>query len=540
MNKITIRSRLLTLAILPLLILIAVITMALMNSGRVNENLHNLFIDRMKPIDQLKVVSDSYAVSMVDTVHKYRAGLFDLDRLQKEFSQARQTADSAWNNYTSTSLTDKERELITRANQDRAKVSRLVEQLLQDAETGKLRDVEPGAFNKLLYSTFDPLQTELSDLINIQLDEGASLFADSTAQFESARISFLIIGAIALILVLMAALLISISILRPLSNLRDVITSVQETCDLRLRANVSGSDEVSHTAIAFNMLVEHQQALIIHLVSTSVQLASASEDMSVISAQINDNTTRQGDQTHMVATAVHEMSMAVQEVAKNALSASRGASLANQQAAQGSRLVQTSINFIQEVSESVVRAGDVINSLHSKSEEIGEVLGVIQSIAAKTNLLALNAAIEAARAGEAGRGFAVVADEVRALASSTQDATESIRAMVQSLQDGARSAVTAVHDSREQVDFCVRQSNEAGAALNEITKSVEIISAGNEQISTATEEQTSVANEISENIARLNSSISEILLGAQRGMDASQGLSCMAGDLQLQTQRFKT
>ncbi|MDO9345448.1 MAG: methyl-accepting chemotaxis protein [Pseudomonas sp.] len=169
--------------------------------------------------------------------------------------------------------------------------------------------------------------------------------------------------------------------------------------------------------------------------------------------------------------------MAVQEIAKNSLAASRGASLANQQAAQGSRLVQTSINFIQEVSEPVVRAGKVINSLHSKSEEIGEVLGVIQSIAAKTNLLASNATIEAARAGEAGRGFAVVADEVRALASSTQDATESIHAMVQSLQDGARSAVTNVHDSREQVDFCVKQFDEAGAALNEITKSVEIISA---------------------------------------------------------------
>ncbi|MDO9345450.1 MAG: MCP four helix bundle domain-containing protein [Pseudomonas sp.] len=172
-----------TLAVLPLLILMAVIALALINSGRVNNNLQNLFVDRMKPIDQLKDVSDSYAVSMVDTVHKYRAGLFELERLQKEFSQARQTADSAWNNYTSTSLTGKERELITRAGQDRVKVSRLVGQLLQDAEAGKLRDVKSGAFNKLVYCTFDPLQTEISDLINIQLDEGASLFADSTAQF---------------------------------------------------------------------------------------------------------------------------------------------------------------------------------------------------------------------------------------------------------------------------------------------------------------------------------------------------------------------
>ncbi|GAB7531449.1 methyl-accepting chemotaxis protein [Pseudomonas sp. 3A(2025)] len=538
LTKTTIRTRLLTLAILPLLVLLAVIAMAVFNASRLNNNLDHLFTDRMKPVSQLKTVSDSYAVIMVDTLHKYRAGLFDAARLHKEFDAARQKGSQAWKEYTATRLTEEEKRRVSELDQALSQVNTLVGQLLQEADAGQLRTAEASAFNQRLYGTFDPLQSQLSGLIELQLHEGANLYAASTEHYESMRATFLLIGAAALILVMLAAIVIILSILRPLSQLRSVITRVQETSNLTLRAEVLGNDEVSETARAFNALVEHQQTLILHLVQTASQLAVASEEMNAISTQVSSTATQQGDQTHMVATAVHEMSMAVQEVANNALAAAGSASDANQQARQGSGLVHASVRSIQDVSVSVGKAGEVIDSLHSQSAEISKVLGVIQSIAAKTNLLALNAAIEAARAGEAGRGFAVVADEVRALASSTQEATESIRVMIDSLQSGARGAVEAVQQSREQVNACVQQANEAGDALNYITRAVETIAAGNEQISTATEEQTSVANEISQNITRLNSSISEVVNGAQQSLSASQELAIMASRLKDQTQRF--
>ncbi len=534
----TIRARLLALAILPLLVLLVVIAIALLNTSRINSNLHGLFTDRMNPISQLKTVSDSYAVSMVDTLHKYRAGMFDSAQLHKEFDAAREKVSKAWKDYTATRLTGEEKLRVADLEKASGRVSILVDQLLQEADAGQLRNADASSFNQRLYGTFDPLQSQLSALIELQLIEGASLYTASTEQYESMRITFLLIGAVSLILVLLTAIFIGLSILRPLSQLRSVITKVQEDSNLTLRVEVQGADEVSETASAFNKLVEHQQTLIIHLSQTASQLAVASEEMNAISTQVSNASTLQGDQTHMVATAVHEMSMAVQEVANNALAAAGSASDANQQARQGSDLVHASVRSIQDVSLSVGKAGEVINSLHSQSEAISEVIGVIQSIAAKTNLLALNAAIEAARAGEAGRGFAVVADEVRGLASSTQDATKSIKAMIESLQDGARSAVNAIYQSREQVSICVKQANDAGQALNYITHAVEIIATGNEQISTATEEQTSVANEISENITHLNTSISEVVNGAHQSMIASQELAVMASRLKDQTQRF--
>ncbi|MFG0586051.1 methyl-accepting chemotaxis protein [Pseudomonas sp. THAF187a] len=260
--------------------------------------------------------------------------------------------------------------------------------------------------------------------------------------------------------------------------------------------------------------------------------------MSAISAQASQAATSQGDQTNMVATAVHEMSVAVQEVAQNAQNMAGAAADANREARQGRDLVQANLNAIRGLSSSVDEAGKVIDSLHNQSDEISKVLGVIQSIAEQTNLLALNAAIEAARAGEAGRGFAVVADEVRALASNTQQATESIRSMIDGLQSGARSAVSAMQQSREQAQNSVSHAREADEVLNHIALAIEGIADGNVQISAATEEQTAVASEISQNINGLNDSIGEVVNGAEQSSLASRDLAQLASGLQQQIQRF--
>ncbi|HEX5843786.1 MAG TPA: methyl-accepting chemotaxis protein [Pseudomonas sp.] len=537
--QITVRARLLLLAVVPLLVLVVVIGMALSNASRLNQSFEELFRDRMQPISQIKLVSDAYAVAMVDALHKYRAGVFDEARLRKELGDARQIGDKAWGEYIATRLTPEEASRVERTKPHLQRVQQLAEQYLGQVASGELRGAEAGSFNRTLYDTFDPLGGELSGLISLQLSEGEKLGAQTAAQYQSMKTSFMVIGGVALVLVLIAALLISLSIIRPLSGLRTLISEVQQSSNLTLRADASGRDEVSDTARAFNALLESQQALIRHLIDTATQLAAASEEMSAISAQVSQAATAQGDQTSMVATAVHQMSVAVQEVARNAQATASNAADANQEARQGSELVQSNLKSIQGLSASVEKASEVIDTLHSQSDEISKVLGVIQSIAEQTNLLALNAAIEAARAGEAGRGFAVVADEVRSLASNTQKATESIRGMIDALQGGARSAVSAMQLSREQAQNSVSHAREAGEVLNHIAHAIEGIADGNVQISAATEEQTAVANEISQNISSLNDSIGEVVNGAEQSSVASRDLAQLANGLQVQIQRFK-
>ena len=537
--QLTVRARLLLLAVVPLLVLIVVISMALSNASKLNDSFDELFTDRMQPISQLKVVSDAYAVAMVDALHKYRAGVFDEASLRKAFSDARSRGDKAWAEYIATRLTRDESSRVERTKPLLLKVQQLADLYLGQLANGQLLAAEAASFNRTLYDTFDPLGGELEGLISLQLSEGERLNVETTAQYLAIRNTFLLIGAVALVLVLVAAVMISLSIIRPLSGLRSVISEVQESSNLTLRADTRGRDEVSDTARAFNAMLEHQQALIRHLTDTATQLAAASEEMSAISAQVSQAATAQGDQTSMVATAVHQMSVAVQEVARNAQATASNAADANKEARQGSELVQSNLTSIQGLSTSVEKAGEVIDTLHSQSDEISKVLGVIQSIAEQTNLLALNAAIEAARAGEAGRGFAVVADEVRSLASNTQKATESIRSMIDALQGGARSAVSAMQLSREQAQNSVSRAREAGEVLNHIALAIEGIADGNVQISAATEQQTAVANEISENISSLNDSIGDVVNGAEQSSIASRDLAQLATGLQQQIQRFR-
>lgn len=537
--QLTVRARLLLLAVVPLLVLIVVISMALSNASKLNDSFDELFTDRMQPISQLKVVSDAYAVAMVDALHKYRAGVFDEAALRKAFSDARSRGDKAWAEYIATRLTRDESSRVERTKPLLLKVQQLADQYLGQLANGQLLAAETASFNRTLYDTFDPLGGELEGLISLQLSEGERLNVETTAQYLAIRNTFLLIGAVALVLVLVAAVMISLSIIRPLFGLRSVISEVQESSNLTLRADTRGRDEVSDTARAFNAMLEHQQALIRHLTDTATQLAAASEEMSAISAQVSQAATAQGDQTSMVATAVHQMSVAVQEVARNAQATASNAADANKEARQGSELVQSNLTSIQGLSTSVEKAGEVIDTLHSQSDEISKVLGVIQSIAEQTNLLALNAAIEAARAGEAGRGFAVVADEVRSLASNTQKATESIRSMIDALQGGARSAVSAMQLSREQAQNSVSRAREAGEVLNHIALAIEGIADGNVQISAATEQQTAVANEISENISSLNDSIGDVVNGAEQSSIASRDLAQLATGLQQQIQRFR-
>ncbi|MBC9251917.1 chemotaxis protein [Pseudomonas alcaligenes] len=538
LSQLSVRTRLLLLALLPLLVLLGVIVLSLSNAGRINQSFESLFLDRMQPVSQIKAVSDAYAVSMVDALHKYRAGLLDESALRQTFGEARQRIDKSWNAYTATRLTAEEESRVTRAKPLMAAADRLAEELLGEAgET--LRNEETVSFNRRLYSTFDPLSAELDGLVQLQLSEGEKLHQSAGEDYQGMKGSFITIGVVALVAVLVFGLLVSQSIIRPLQGLCEVIGKVQGSSDLTLRAASAGEDELATTAKAFNAMLEHFQRLIRHLGDSSIKLAAASEEMSAISTQVSEAASGQGQQTTMVATAVHEMSAAIQEVAQNALGMSHMAGDARREAQQGTVLVQANLQSIERLSQSVQQGAEVINRLHSQSDEIGSVLGVIRSIAEQTNLLALNAAIEAARAGEAGRGFAVVADEVRSLASNTQKATESIRGMIDALQEGAREAVSAMQRSREQAEASVSHARESGEVLAHIANAIDGIADGNVQISTATEEQTAVANEISQNITQLNDSIQEVINGAQQSAIASRDLAQLASGQQHQVEQFR-
>ncbi|WP_373321927.1 methyl-accepting chemotaxis protein [Pseudomonas paralcaligenes] len=233
----------------------------------------------------------------------------------------------------------------------------------------------------------------------------------------------------------------------------------------------------------------------------------------------------------LVATAVNQVSYAVQDVAKNAEHAAGEVRQAEQQALQGQQNIDGSLRQIDQLSETIARAVQVIQDLAQESTQIGSVLEVIRSIAEQTNLLALNAAIEAARAGEQGRGFAVVADEVRMLAQRTQQSTAEIHGMIERLQGNSEAAVKVIDASSQASRQTVEQARQAGESLDQIAASLRNLTGLNASIASATLQQSHVVDDINQNVTQAASLAHENALAAEQFSEASGHLGQLAGQL---------
>ena len=237
---------------------------------------------------------------------------------------------------------------------------------------------------------------------------------------------------------------------------------------------------------------------------------------------------------------MNEMVSTSQDVATNAEHADSQARLMQDQASQGNDIVSAAVTSTNSLVNNVAVVSERISAVENDSDSIGSVIGVINDIAEQTNLLALNAAIEAARAGDQGRGFAVVADEVRTLAQRTQQSTTEIQNAIERLQSGTRSVITAMEQSQQEAELTGEKASQAGEALQGISEAVGMITDMNTHIASASEEQTSVAEEINRSLVSINDASQESSDGAVQISAASDELARLAVDLNAKVQQFKT
>ncbi|WP_372870004.1 methyl-accepting chemotaxis protein [Shewanella sp.] len=344
---------------------------------------------------------------------------------------------------------------------------------------------------------------------------------------------------IALAFVMLAGYVAS-SVSKPIAAVATMFRDIGEgEGDLRQRLPVEGNDELTQLASGFNSFISKIQDSVIEVAHTSEALGKSAIDVSHQAQQTLEDSQDQKDRTMQVVTAINEMGATVNEIAANAAQAAEAAKDADKASGTGQSVVTRARGTINQLSQDVSQVGEVIESLATHTKSIGSILDVIRAISEQTNLLALNAAIEAARAGEAGRGFAVVADEVRNLASRTAASTDEVQVMINKLQSESARAVSAMSQSRSRSQEGVTAVDEASNTLSGISDQIGLISDMNIQVAAATEEQSTVVEDINRNVTEINDITQRTASTAQAAAKASQDLNALAKRLDQLVARFK-
>lgn len=308
-----------------------------------------------------------------------------------------------------------------------------------------------------------------------------------------------------------------------------------------LTARVKGDYKGDHAKIknSINRLGESLSGLISSVVDAVNATASASNQISASIEELSNGYQQQSSQTDEIASAMEEMNSTIIQTTKNAGHAAENAGKQKEFATEGGTVVTQTITGMNKIADVVGRAASTVKILGENSEQIGEIIQVINDIADQTNLLALNAAIEAARAGEQGRGFAVVADEVRKLAERTTKATKEIAGMIVTIQKDTVEAVNSIELGNSEVINGRQYALKAGNSLEKIiTGSDSVLDIVN-QVAAASEEQSSAAQEISRSIENISNVVREAVMGTQQIAEATEDLNRLTEGLKDLVSHFK-
>lgn len=402
---------------------------------------------------------------------------------------------------------------------------------LVDAQKSLGLDLDSGALGKMRVSV------KKSDEVVSRITSATKQQVTDTA--DRVQMLAIAIFGIAGLIVMLLVYFTSRSIIQPIERVYHTINDIRRNNDLSLFIEETGKDEITTMTVDFNSLIGDFKKLIYEVNTALTTLNIATGNLSETTAATSSGMQEQLHEADMVATAATEMQATIQDISHNTEAAAKKAESTNLNAQKGRSEVESTVNHINQLSNSLGDASAVVSQLEKDGETIGSVLDVIRGIAEQTNLLALNAAIEAARAGEQGRGFAVVADEVRSLAQRTQESTKEIESIISTLQGRTQEVVSIMQRCRTQGGESAEQATRAGELLGSITEDVQTIMDMSTHIAAAIDEQSQVASEVNKNVVRIRDIAEDASTHATTNAQTSEEVSEQAKVLHQAIDKFK-
>ena len=322
------------------------------------------------------------------------------------------------------------------------------------------------------------------------------------------------------------------AIMRLLDEIEDLADG-----DLTVTATVT-EDFTGTIADSINYSVDQLRDLVATINLTAGQVAAAVQETQATAMHLAQASEHQAQQIAEASTAINDMAESIDQVSANAAESSAVAERSVEIANKGNEVVHNTIRGMDNIREQIQDTAKRIKRLGESSQEIGDIVSLIDDIADQTNILALNAAIQASLAGDAGRGFAVVADEVQRLAERSSAATRQIETLVRAIQTDTNEAVISMEQTTTEVVRGARLAQDAGVALEEIEGVSKTLAALIQSISNAAQQQTSSAGQISLTMNVIQQITSQTSSGSTATAESIGNLAKMASQLRRSVSGF--
>lgn len=318
-----------------------------------------------------------------------------------------------------------------------------------------------------------------------------------------------------------------------------LLDEIEDLADGDLTVTASVTEDFTGTiADSINYSVDQLRDLVATINLTAGQVAAAVQETQATAMHLAQASEHQAQQISEASASINDMAQSIDQVSANAAESSAVAERSVEIANKGNEVVHNTIHGMDNIREQIQDTAKRIKRLGESSQEIGDIVSLIDDIADQTNILALNAAIQASMAGDAGRGFAVVADEVQRLAERSSAATRQIETLVRAIQTDTNEAVISMEQTTTEVVRGARLAQDAGVALEEIEGVSKTLAALIQSISNAAQQQTSSAGQISLTMNVIQQITTQTSSGSTATAESIGNLAKMASQLRRSVSGF--